>query len=253
MTHGDGKARSRRELLRWLAAMPGGLLLAGCGDGGGGLSDAGGGDAGRADAGGGDAGGGDAGGGDAGIGADAGGAEDAGVCDPTTEDALGPFFEEGAPMRTQLAEPDEPGSPLRVEGRLFDTADCLTPLAGWGLDLWQADAEGVYREPPDFRLRGRMVTDAEGGFAFETIKPGRYRLSGSFRPAHLHLRVYAPDGGVRLTTQLYFAGDPFLGEADPCGPPTCFSSDGGRILPLAEAMVGGRPGELAMAPLYLRA
>ena len=143
--------------------------------------------------------------------------------------------------------------PLRVEGRLFDTADCLTPLAGWGLDLWQADAEGVYREPPDFRLRGRMVTDAEGGFAFETIKPGRYRLSGSFRPAHLHLRVYAPDGGVRLTTQLYFAGDPFLGEADPCGPPTCFSSDGGRILPLAEAMVGGRPGELAMAPLYLRA
>ena len=35
----------------------------------------------------------------------------------------------------------------------------------------------------------------------------------AFRPSHIHAKVYV-DGVERLTTQLYFVGDPFI-AADP--------------------------------------
>ena len=76
-------------------------------------------------------------------------------CSPTTPDALGPFFSSGAPVREQIASAMEAGSPLRIEGRLLDVSDCRTPLAGWGLDLWQADDGGNYHDGPatGYRLR----------------------------------------------------------------------------------------------------
>ena len=46
-----------------------------------------------------------------------------------------------------------------------------------------------------------------------TIVPGRYLNGAQYRPAHLHLKVSG--AGLRpLTTQLYFAGDPY-NAADP--------------------------------------
>jgi protocatechuate 3,4-dioxygenase beta subunit len=153
-------------------------------------------------------------------------------------------------MRTKLAE-DEPGEPLRIEGRLLRASECRTPLGGYGLDLWQADREGNYHEPPDYRLRGRMVTKEDGTFAFETIMPGNYRLGGSFRPAHIHFRVYSPQGEVLLTSQLYFEGDPYLGEEDPCQPPNCFSNDADRIIRLMPATLDGQSGKMGMIPLFV--
>jgi protocatechuate 3,4-dioxygenase beta subunit len=174
-------------------------------------------------------------------------------CSLTTPDALGPFFSAGAPIREQLAEPQEPGEPLRIEGRLFDVDDCRTPLAGWGLDLWQADSSGEYYDGPstNYRLRGRLLTDADGRFSFETIKPGNYPLDTSYRPAHIHFRVYSPGGVLAVTSQLYFEGDPYLSPADPCGPPNCFSDDPARIVRLVPTMIGDRMGQIGMLPLFV--
>lgn len=163
-----------------------------------------------------------------------------GVCEPTSRDALGPFYEGGAPSRMQLASATEPGERVLVEGQLVDSADCLTPLVGYVIDVWQADAEGNYYRAAttDYRLRGRITTGAEGRFAFESVKPGFYETGAGPRPAHFHARVFTPGGADRLVTQLYFAGDPFLGPNDGCGPPTCFSNDPARILRLEPARIG---------------
>lgn len=42
------------------------------------------------------------------------------------------------------------------------------------VDVWSCDGNGVY-DNTDFRLRGHQFTDAEGRFAFETVKPRDYR------------------------------------------------------------------------------
>ena len=73
--------------------------------------------------------------------------------------------------------------------------------------------------------------------AFETIQPGRYLNGGSFRPAHIHFMVSRP-GLAPLTTQLYFAGDPYLQPNDSCG--GCNSDDPTLIIELAEVV--GTPG-----------
>lgn len=222
---------SRRSALRLLSAVPAAAAVAGCSGVMEPLADAG--DA-PTDAG--------ALGSDASIGLDGGG-PDAGACEPTQADALGPFFESGAPNRMVIAAADEPGDRLLVEGSLVDSVDCVRPLSGYTIDIWQADVNGVYYGTgAGYRLRGRMTTAADGTFAVETIKPGFYETSSGPRPAHLHARVWTPGGAERLVTQLYFEGDAFLGPADGCQPPTCFSGDPARVLRLEPARVRGVDG-----------
>lgn len=152
-------------------------------------------------------------------------APDGSVCEATGEDALGPFWEDGAPTRTVLAEANEPGPRTFVQGTVYGP-DCETPLADALVDVWHADADGNYHDAgTQYRLRGQMQTDAQGRYAFESIRPGNY----SNRPRHYHFNVSAP-GHVPLTTQLYFAGDPFLGDSDSCQRPTCNSHDPARIV-----------------------
>lgn len=165
-------------------------------------------------------------------------------CLPTSSDALGPFFEAGAPNRSSVAAVDEPGDRLLFAGVLADEG--CAPLAGMRIDLWQADVLGNYYDAgADFRLRGHLITGDDGSFAFDTIVPGNYETATGPRPAHLHVRVSEPGGVVRLVTQIYFTGDPNLGAADGCQPPTCFSNDAERILDLVPM------GDLLMADTRL--
>jgi catechol 1,2-dioxygenase len=109
--------------------------------------------------------------------------------------------------------------------------DCRRPLPGALLDVWQADADGVYHyEKENFRLRGQILTDREGSFEFTTIVPGRYKLGGGYRPAHIHFTVSHP-AHEALTTQLYFKGDPYLPPNDACGD-ECKANDPDRIVSL---------------------
>ena len=174
-------------------------------------------------------------------------------CDPTESDALGPFFEAGAPERARIASPDEPGELLVLAGQLVLAPECGTPLADHVIDFWQADAGGEYfgAVDSDFRLRGQIRTSDEGRFELQTIMPGRYATSAGLRPAHIHLRVWTPEGVDRLVTQLYFEGDPYLYPNDGCGPPTCDSGDPARILALSPTTLEGAPAQRAEVRLVL--
>ena len=134
----------------------------------------------------------------------------------TNQDIEGPFYRANAPVTSDLASKTEKGKRLCVQGFVVRGPEC-TPLVGAVVDVWQATSQGRYdnddpRRPPrrgSFRLRGRIKTDAKGRYAFKTIWPGHYKIGPKrWRPAHLHVKVSAP-GYESLTTQLYFADDPY--------------------------------------------
>ncbi len=130
---------------------------------------------------------------------------DAAVCAATADNIEGPFYKRGAPHRAVLAADDEPGERLVVSGVVRSTA--CAPLAGVVLDIWHADARGGY-DNDGYHLRGKLVTDRAGRYELHTVVPGRYLNGARYRPAHIHVKLGA------LTTQLYFAGDPY-NDGDP--------------------------------------
>jgi catechol 1,2-dioxygenase len=145
----------------------------------------------------------------------------------------GPYYQPGAPWLSRPyvlpMRPGEPGDPLLFHGRV-ESADGA-PLAEAEVDLWQSSNDGIYsffspRMPGEYLLRGRMRTDATGEFEVRTIRPVPYQIPRegpvgdllenilgrhSWRPAHLHFKISA-GRHKPLTTQLYFAGDPYLGS-----------------------------------------
>ena len=208
-----GEDNSRRQFLRWLGASSGALLLGGVACRSGQAEQPGANETEATDAGIGDA--------------DTGGRS----CQVTGSDIKGPFHEPGAPERTKIADDDEEGERLVIEGTVYGP-DCTTPLAGVLLDVWQADINGDYHggDGGDYRLRGQLMTDDDGSYRFETIRPGNYPMGPDLmRPAHIHFTITKP-GYSALTTQLYFAGDPYLAPDDPCG--ACNSGDPTLIIDL---------------------
>ncbi len=138
---------------------------------------------------------------------------------PTPADAEGPFYpvrfpedRDGDLTRVAGHARAAQGTPLLLSGRVF-LADG-TPLADVRVELWQCDATGHYHHvdgdrpgDPDFQGYGVVVTDAQGRYAFRTIRPVPY----ASRPAHLHFKLAHP-AAVPLTTQLYVRGDGDAGD-----------------------------------------
>lgn len=136
-----------------------------------------------------------------------------GACRATEANPEGPFWRPGAAFRTKLRGDDDEGEVLLVSGRVLGLPQCI-PLAGALLDVWQADATGRYdnREAvaaAELRFRARMRTGEDGAYRFETVVPAPYWDGPRIRAAHIHFRV-SRLGYLPLTTQLYFAGDPYL-------------------------------------------
>jgi protocatechuate 3,4-dioxygenase beta subunit len=146
---------------------------------------------------------------------------DGGVCAPTEDNIEGPYYRGGAPVRSDLVQPGMQGTRLEISGTVR-SARCV-PLAGAVIEAWQADSAGRY-DLRGYTLRGTLVADDRGRYSLRTILPGHYLNGDRFRPAHVHLKIRAP-GHRPLTTQLYFAGDPYNG-----GDPFIRSS---LIMPLA--------------------
>jgi catechol 1,2-dioxygenase len=156
--------------------------------------------------------------------------------DATASNVEGPFYVAGAPMLDGATpalpmRADEPGKQLTFSGTVRSTNG--RPLVSALVDVWQADDAGLYSqfapEIPEWNLRGRVRTDEEGRFAFRSVVPAPYDIPGlphtarlldvlglePHRPAHVHLKIAAA-GHRDLTTQVYFAGDPWL-EQDVVG------------------------------------
>jgi protocatechuate 3,4-dioxygenase alpha subunit len=138
---------------------------------------------------------------------------------------LGPFFAFALPYTggETLADDSTPGTRIMVEGRVRDGAGDAVPDAL--IEVWQADAQGRYRHPHDpdgtpadqpFTGFGRIPTDADGRFAFTTIKPGAVRVPGgsALQAPHIVVGLLARGLLTRLVTRIYFDDEPAT-DADP--------------------------------------
>ena len=129
----------------------------------------------------------------------------AATCAATADNIEGPFYKRGAPHRAVLVGRGTAGERLVISGSVLSTS--CTALANAELDVWHADARGGY-DNDGWGMRGRLRTDANGRWQITTIVPGRYLNGRRYRPTHVHVKLRAP-GHRPLTTQLYFAGDPY--------------------------------------------
>ena len=110
----------------------------------------------------------------------------------------GPYWKAGSPTRRTIRTAGTSGTPLRLTGRVVDTA--CRPIARATIDVWQADGKGVY-DNAGYRLRGRQKTRADGTWTLNTVVPGLY----PGRTEHVHVKIRTASGSA-LTSQLFFPG-----------------------------------------------
>lgn len=135
------------------------------------------------------------------------------VVTPAEEE--GPFFVNVGLHRSDLtANTKNPnvinGLPLALKLKVYQVnGRKVTPLNGAHVDIWHADANGVYSDEPmegtegEMFLRGYQVSDAGGSVQFKTIYPGWY--PGRTPHVHFKVRTYSAAGKktYEFTSQLY--------------------------------------------------
>jgi protocatechuate 3,4-dioxygenase alpha subunit len=113
-----------------------------------------------------------------------------------------------------LVTPDATGEKIRIEGRVTD-GDGL-PINDAMIEIWQADSQGRYASPADKRARtnalfkgfGRSATDKEGGYSFDTIKPGAVPgPNGKPQAPHIVVCIYSRGMLRQVYTRLYFSDE----------------------------------------------
>jgi protocatechuate 3,4-dioxygenase beta subunit len=121
----------------------------------------------------------------------------------TPEQTEGPYYISGEKLRRNITE-GKPGTPLTLQLLAVDASTCR-PIKGAAVDIWHADAGGVYSGFGDGAgnrtfMRGIQKTNAKGVATFRTIYPGWYQG----RTVHIHVKVHL-GGNVVHTGQLYFS------------------------------------------------
>ena len=141
---------------------------------------------------------------------------------PTAAQTLGPFFNYALP---QMADLTGGG---KAEGRAIRFGGCVTdvnarPVRDALVEIWQANAAGRYAHPsdadetraldPHFTGFGRVLTDAEGCYAFTTVMPGAVPFEGNrWQAPHLSLAVFGAGLLRRMRTRAYFPDEPSNAE-----------------------------------------
>ncbi|MCH7647470.1 MAG: hypothetical protein IIA83_02530 [Thaumarchaeota archaeon] len=127
------------------------------------------------------------------------------ACALTEGNPQGPYYIAGAPYKEKLGEALE-GQKIIISGQVLNQ-NC-DPIPEAIIDVWHTDSNGNYYFQ-DFTLRGKIKADENGQYKLETRFPGKYSEAGFMRPAHIHVKVSAPNLSSH-TTQLYFEGDEHL-------------------------------------------
>ncbi|MGE8672117.1 MAG: protocatechuate 3,4-dioxygenase subunit alpha [Achromobacter kerstersii] len=148
---------------------------------------------------------------------------------PTTSQTVGPYLHIGlsglncADLSAGL--PDQGAPKVVIEGRVIDGQG--NPVPDGMIEIWQADARGVYRHPDDpgyagaddarsgFTGFGRLPTEPDGSFRFTTIKPGRVAgPGGSLQAPHLVVSLFMRGLLKHLSTRMYFPDEVQANEED---------------------------------------
>ncbi|TCR68683.1 protocatechuate 3,4-dioxygenase subunit alpha [Bosea sp. BK604] len=142
----------------------------------------------------------------------------------TPSQTVGPFFAYALTPRAyggaelaneQVATDAVAGERISVRGHVYDGDGA--PVGDAMIEIWQADAEGRFHAQGNvgFTGFGRAETTAEGGYHFDTIRPGALPgPNGTSQAPHLTVSVFARGVLVRLATRIYFSDEP-ANEADP--------------------------------------
>src|SRR5437588_838015 len=109
-------------------------------------------------------------------------------CVLTPEMTEGPYYISGEKLRRKITE-GRPGTRLDLHLSVVDATSCR-PIAGAVVDIWHADAGGVYSgfgagASSRTFMRGVQKTDKTGLAVFRTVYPGWYQG----RTVHIHVKV----------------------------------------------------------------
>ncbi|MEG2461049.1 MAG: protocatechuate 3,4-dioxygenase subunit alpha [Acinetobacter sp.] len=127
-------------------------------------------------------------------------------------------------FNNQLVQEKTLGERIRLEGQVFDGLGL--PLRDVLIEIWQADANGVYPSAadiqgkavdPNFHGWGRTGADFETGFwSFNTIKPGSVPgRKGTTQAPHIALIIFARGINIGLNTRVYFEDEAEANAQDP--------------------------------------
>ncbi|MFB0630506.1 intradiol ring-cleavage dioxygenase [Streptomyces sp. AB3(2024)] len=156
-------------------------------------------------------------------------------CVLAAETGEGPYYTPKSQIRSDVTE-DRQGVPLRLDLQIVRAAKGCAPLAEVAVDIWHADASGLYSQRGATYLRGTQTTDGDGRVSFRTIVPGWY----AHIAPHVHFKV-RPGRRTAVSSQLFlpeellntvYAGDPYSRRKAPAHPNTRddrFASKGARL------------------------
>ena len=127
-------------------------------------------------------------------------------------------------FNNQLVKENTLGERIRLEGQVFDGLGL--PLRDVLIEIWQADANGVYPSAADIKGKavdpnflgwGRTGADFETGFwSFNTIKPGSVPgRKGTTQAPHIALIIFARGINIGLNTRVYFEDEAEANAQDP--------------------------------------
>ena len=129
----------------------------------------------------------------------------------------------GEDLGARMVNDRTKGERITVTGRVMDGAG--TPLRDALVEIWQADAQGLYNSPSEMRGVadaqftgwGRQPADAEtGAFSFDTVKPGRVPfVDGRPQAPHIGLWIVARGINLGLHTRMYFGDEATANAEDP--------------------------------------
>ena len=121
-----------------------------------------------------------------------------------------------------MRRPGARGEHITVTGCVWDGTG--TPLRDAMVEIWQADADGIYpgNDPrgeadPNFTGFGRNPgNQTSGEWTFETVKPGRVPMpDGRLQAPHVSVWIVARGINIGLHTRMYFADEEAANAEDP--------------------------------------
>ena len=114
-----------------------------------------------------------------------------------------PLAAYASPSRMKIASDSEPGQRLIITGHVLGSDGQPRRVQ---LYAYHTDAKGLYRPDGSFkgepRLRGTLVTAADGSYEIDTIKPAPYPNRNI--PAHIHVHLRGP--GFDQEEEIRFEG-----------------------------------------------
>jgi protocatechuate 3,4-dioxygenase beta subunit len=79
----------------------------------------------------------------------------------------------------------------------------LSPVKNAVLEIWHNNAKD---SPSKFQYEGKLITDSEGNYQFETDFPEKHFEEGDFKMRRIFFKI-KPQNGEETLTKLYFGAD----------------------------------------------